>query len=103
MPSPPSGPNHGRVAILGGAAVGGFVAARLAHAGHQGVLIDARPKNVLCIQARGPAPGAWRGADEVRRLGLDAPTHARITAMIQAIEAGRLRIDPANLESIQAR
>ena len=57
MPSPPSGPNHGRVAILGGAAVGGFVAARRAQAGHQGVLID----------------------------------------------AGRPRIDPANLESIQAR
>lgn len=103
MPSPPSGPNHGRVAILGGAVVGGSVAARLAHAGHQGVLIDARPKNVLCIQARGLAAEAWRGADEAQRPGLHAPTHARIAPIIRPTDAGRLRIDPANLESIQAR
>jgi len=37
MPSPPAG----QAAVLGGAAVGGSVAAATAHAGHRIVLIDA--------------------------------------------------------------
>jgi 2-dehydropantoate 2-reductase len=39
-------------------------------------------------------------ANEAARLGLAAPTHARIAALIREAERGRLTIDPANLGRI---
>lgn len=75
----------GRIALLGGGAVGSFVAGSLAEAGHKVVLIDAWPAHVEAIRSGGlllsspegerrTHPEAWHlgEAHRLRSLELDA-------------------------------
>jgi 2-dehydropantoate 2-reductase len=72
----------GRIALLGGGAVGSFVAGSLAAAGHEVVLIDGWPEHVAAIRADGlllatpegeqrTQPDAWHLGEAHRLRSLD--------------------------------